>query len=91
MQQVFNLWGILNETNTTGQKNLRTIWAAVGNHETSSTQIQKFTRKLPFFRQIWIERRKRVCVLNIPSGKQTKNYGKSQFFMGKSTINVHFQ
>jgi len=29
--------------------------------------------------------------LSIPSGKHTKNYGKSPFFMGKSTINGHFQ
>ena len=27
----------------------------------------------------------------IPSGKQPHNYGKSQFLMGKSTINGHFQ
>jgi len=27
----------------------------------------------------------------IPSGKHTKNYGKSPFFMGKLTINGHFQ
>jgi hypothetical protein len=27
----------------------------------------------------------------LPSGKHTKNYGKSQFSMGKSTINHHFQ
>jgi hypothetical protein len=27
----------------------------------------------------------------IPSGKHTKNYGKSPFLMGKSTINSHFQ
>ena len=27
----------------------------------------------------------------LPSGKLTKNYGKSPFFMGKSTINGHFQ
>jgi len=27
----------------------------------------------------------------LPSGKLTKNYGKSQFLMGKSTINGHFQ
>ena len=27
----------------------------------------------------------------IPSGKPTKNYGKSQFLMGTSTINRHFQ
>ena len=27
----------------------------------------------------------------IPSGKHTKNYGKSPFLMGKSTINGHFQ
>jgi hypothetical protein len=26
-----------------------------------------------------------------PSGNLTKNYGKSPFFMGKSTINGHFQ
>ena len=26
----------------------------------------------------------------LPSGKHTKNYGKSQFLMGKSTINVPF-
>ena len=30
-------------------------------------------------------------VKNVPSGKHTKNYGKSQFLMGKSTINGHFQ
>jgi len=27
----------------------------------------------------------------VPSGKHTKNYGKSPFFMGKLTINGHFQ
>jgi len=27
----------------------------------------------------------------IPSGKLTKNYGKSPFLMGKLTINGHFQ
>ena len=27
----------------------------------------------------------------LPSGKHTKNYGKSQFLMGKSNINGHFQ
>ena len=30
-------------------------------------------------------------VFGIPSGKRTKNYGKSQFLMGKLTINGHFQ
>jgi hypothetical protein len=30
-------------------------------------------------------------LLWLPSGKHTKNYGKSPFFMGKSTINGHFQ
>ena len=28
---------------------------------------------------------------HLPSGKHTKNYGKSPFLMGKSTINGHFQ
>ena len=28
---------------------------------------------------------------HIPSGKLTKNYGKSPLLMGKSTINGHFQ
>ena len=28
---------------------------------------------------------------SVPSGKLTKNYGKSPFLMGKSTINHHFQ
>jgi len=27
----------------------------------------------------------------IPCGKHTKNYGKSPFLMGKSTINGHFE
>jgi hypothetical protein len=27
----------------------------------------------------------------LPSGKHTKNYGKSPFLMGKSTTNDHFQ
>ena len=27
----------------------------------------------------------------IPSGKRTKNHGKSSFLMGKLTINGHFQ
>jgi len=29
--------------------------------------------------------------VDLPSGKQPHNYGKSQFLMGKSTINGHFQ
>ena len=28
---------------------------------------------------------------DLPSGKRLHNYGKSPFFMGKSTINGHFQ
>ena len=33
-----------------------------------------------------------IPVINgLPSGKHTKNYGKSPFLMGKSTINGHFQ
>ena len=28
---------------------------------------------------------------HIPSGKPTKNYGKSPFLLGKSTINGNFQ
>jgi len=31
------------------------------------------------------------AALHLPSGKHTKNYGKSPFLMGKSTINGHFQ
>jgi hypothetical protein len=27
----------------------------------------------------------------LPSGKHTKNYGKSPFLIGESTINGHFQ
>ena len=30
-------------------------------------------------------------IILVPSGKHTKNYGKSPFFMGKSIINGHFQ
>jgi len=29
--------------------------------------------------------------MDIPSGKHTKNYGKSPILMGKLTINGHFQ
>jgi len=28
---------------------------------------------------------------DLPSGKHTKNYGKSQFLMGKLTINGNFE
>jgi hypothetical protein len=31
-----------------------------------------------------------TTLMGLPSGKHTKNYGKSPFFMGKSTINVPF-
>ena len=31
-----------------------------------------------------------ICT-DLPSGKHTKNYGKSPFLMGNSTINDHFQ
>ena len=37
-----------------------------------------------FFRLVWE-------LPFLPSGKHTKNYGKSPFFMGKLTINGHFQ
>ena len=47
---------------------------------------------------VWWILKRRVIFLNktemtygIPSGKHTKNYGKSPFSMGKSTINGHFQ
>ena len=30
-----------------------------------------------------------IVVPLIPSGKHTKNYGKSQFLMGKSTISIN--
>ena len=29
-----------------------------------------------------------VCQIDTPSGKHTKNYGKSHFFIGKSTISM---
>jgi len=32
-----------------------------------------------------------VDYYRLPSGKHTKNYGKSQFLMGNLTINCHFQ
>jgi hypothetical protein len=32
-----------------------------------------------------------ISTILLPSGKHTKNYGKSPFLMGKSTINGHFQ
>jgi hypothetical protein len=34
---------------------------------------------------------KMVKCFKLPSGKLTFNYGKSQFLMGNSTINCHFQ
>jgi len=30
-------------------------------------------------------------ITQVPSGKHTKNYGKSPFLMGTSTINSHFK
>ena len=41
-------------------------------------------------RSSWQELTK-TGMLQIPSGKRLHNYGKSPFFMGKSTINGHFQ
>jgi len=35
--------------------------------------------------------RKTLGIFGVSSGKHTKNYGKSAFLMGKSTINHHFQ
>ena len=34
---------------------------------------------------------KKNIYFRVPSGKRLHNYGKSPFFMGKSTINCHFQ
>ena len=31
------------------------------------------------------------CIFMVPSGKRLHNYGKSPFWMGKFTINGHFQ
>ena len=38
-----------------------------------------------------VSRLKKRQQLTVPSGKHTKNYGKSPCSMGKSTINHHFQ
>ena len=39
-----------------------------------------------------MENPKQKCMIwGLPSGKHTKNYGKSPFLLGKSTINRHFQ
>ena len=39
-------------------------------------------------RHLWIECPSYVFVHHLPSGKHTKNYGKSPFLMGKSTISM---
>ena len=39
----------------------------------------------------WVFLRTQMLRTAIPSGKHTKNYGKSPYLMGKSTINHHFQ
>ena len=39
----------------------------------------------------WRAGRQLITGGRLPSGKHTKNYGKSPFFMGKSTINGHVQ
>ena len=40
---------------------------------------------------LWICKGNHSRMQFIPSGKHTKNYGKSPYLMGKSTINGHFQ
>ena len=41
---------------------------------------------------LWHQKQKRRVSLSVPSGKHTKNYGKSPYFMGKTTISMgtHF-
>ena len=41
----------------------------------------------------WLKHIKAIdnMIYHVPSGKLLHNYGKSPFFMGKSTINGHFQ
>ena len=39
----------------------------------------------------WKSRSNTGVLHDIPSGKRLHNYGKSPFFMGKSTINGHVQ
>ena len=41
--------------------------------------------------QMWTSRDKYTAYPLVSSGKPTKNYGKSHFFMGISTINGDFQ
>ena len=49
-----------------------------------------FTSHVCFF--FWTQKNFHIFALcQVPSGKHTKSYGKSPFFMGKSTINGHFQ
>jgi hypothetical protein len=58
----------------------------VPNHQPdldNNGSFQYFHVLAEMFTQVWIW---------IPSGKHTKNYGKSPFLMGKSTISMgHFQ
>jgi hypothetical protein len=44
----------------------------------------------PIYRTGGLEMGERLGERQLPSGKRTKNYGKSPFSMGKSTINGHF-
>jgi low temperature requirement protein LtrA len=64
-----------------------TIIITIKNHDYSYYYHKTFTyilSSLPILVGV-------LLVLVLPSGKHTQNYGKSQFSMGKSTINGHFQ
>ena len=61
------------------------------NHKTQHLQQIQILYKLRLRNVMFVAGLVYENFSGIPSGKLTKNYGKSQFLMGKSTINGHFQ
>ena len=53
--------------------------------------VRKTKRIIVGLQKLQAARKSLEMSLSLASGKNTKNYGQSQFLMGKPTINGHFQ
>ena len=72
------------------------LWKNKHHHRRPQRVKKRDSVKLPFRKRTWmyssgVHLRQIVPQSGLPSGKLTKNYGKSPCSMGKLTINGHFQ
>ena len=81
----------LNARCTTSSPSSRALLPSVQSQRSCTEDVGQRVAAFPLRGPMRLNRLQRKKGVLVPSGKHTKNYGKSPFLVGKSTINGNFQ